>query len=84
VILRHQSGHASIGQAVEYASDMVNDHRELTLLLGKIRQLTDHYRPSLAASQTVKLAWSKLAQIEKSACQLFETEMRQTYAEFTA
>lgn len=83
-ILRQADDRAPLGQVVEGVQDMLGEHAKILDLFWQLRQATQNYRPDREASAEIRLAYEKLAAIEKAATELIRFEADHAYAEFTA
>lgn len=83
-ILRQADDRVPLGLVVEGVTDMLEEHDQILDLFRQLRQVTRNYRPGHEANPDIRLAFEKLAAIDKAATELIRFEVDHAYAEFSA
>lgn len=83
-ILRQADDRVPLGLVVEGVTDMLEEHDQILDLFRQLRKVTRNYRPGHEASPDIRLAFEKLAAIDKAATELIRFEVDHAYAEFSA
>ncbi|MDD2533851.1 MAG: hemerythrin domain-containing protein [Eubacteriales bacterium] len=84
VLLRQEENRVSLGRAVEEVADMKDEHDLILDLFGQLRQITNHYRFERGAHDNIRLAYEKLAAIDRAATDLIRLETDHAFAAFSA